>query len=106
MTHVVTLNCWGCKYTDCVEVCPVDCFYDIDNMLVINPLECIDCGACVSMCCVYAIYSDDELPKNLEWCLSFNASEANNVINNNGAPLTRRKSPLPTAKAQKAKLGY
>lgn len=107
MTHVVTLNCAGCKFTDCVVICPVDCFYEIDEMLVIDPSECIDCGACVSMCCVEAIYSDDELPKNQEWLLSFNAEEADNVRSKYGTtPLTKQKSPLPSAAAQKAQLGY
>ena len=50
MTYVVTENCIKCKYMDCVEVCPVDCFYEGENMLVINPDECIDCGACEPEC--------------------------------------------------------
>ena len=48
MTYVVTEACIKCKYTDCVEVCPVDCFYEGENMLVIHPDECIDCGVCVA----------------------------------------------------------
>ena len=55
MTYVVTENCIKCKYTDCVEVCPVDCFYEGENMLVINPDECIDCGVCVPECPAEAI---------------------------------------------------
>lgn len=55
MTYVVTENCIKCKYTDCVEVCPVDCFYEGDNMLVINPEECIDCGVCEPECPAEAI---------------------------------------------------
>ena len=58
MTFVVTENCIKCKYTDCVEVCPVDCFYDGGNMLVIHPDECIDCGVCVPECPAEAIFSD------------------------------------------------
>lgn len=65
MTFVVTENCIRCKYTDCVEVCPVDCFYEGPNMLVISPDECIDCGLCEPECPVKAIMSEDDLPENL-----------------------------------------
>lgn len=58
MTYLVTDNCIKCKHTDCVEVCPVDCFYEGENMLVINPDECIDCGVCEPECPVNAIVSD------------------------------------------------
>jgi ferredoxin len=61
MTFVVTESCIRCKYTDCVEVCPVDCFYEGNNMLVINPDECIDCGLCEPECPVDAIKSEDDL---------------------------------------------
>ena len=60
MTYLVTENCIKCKYMDCVEVCPVDCFYEGDNMLVINPDECIDCGVCEPECPVEAILPDTE----------------------------------------------
>jgi len=61
MTYVVTENCIKCKYMDCVEVCPVDCFYEGENMVVINPTECIDCGVCEPECPADAIkpHSDD-----------------------------------------------
>lgn len=62
MTYVVTDACIRCKYMDCVEVCPVDCFYEGENMLVIHPDECIDCGACVPACPVEAIFALDEVP--------------------------------------------
>jgi ferredoxin len=58
MPYVVNENCIRCKYTDCVEVCPVDCFYEGENMLVINPDECIDCGVCEPECPAEAIVSD------------------------------------------------
>jgi ferredoxin len=58
MTYVVTDICIMCKYTDCVEVCPVDCFYEGENMLVINPDECIDCGVCEPECPIGAIIPD------------------------------------------------
>ena len=60
MTYLVNDNCIKCKYTDCVEVCPVDCFYEGENMLVINPEECIDCGVCEPECPVDAIISDTD----------------------------------------------
>jgi len=62
MTFVVTENCIKCKYQDCVEVCPVDCFYEGPNFLVINPDECIDCALCEPECPANAIFSEDELP--------------------------------------------
>src|SRR3990167_210313 len=70
MTHVVTERCVDCRYTDCARVCPVDCFYEVQNphMLVINPDECIDCKACVPECPVHAIWPEDELPQAYaEW---------------------------------------
>ncbi|MEQ8707925.1 MAG: ferredoxin family protein [Rhodospirillales bacterium] len=60
MTYVVTENCIKCKYMDCVEVCPVDCFYEGENMLVIHPDECIDCGVCEPECPAEAILPDTE----------------------------------------------
>jgi ferredoxin len=72
MTYVVTESCIKCKYTDCVEVCPVDCFHEGPNMLVIDPEECIDCTLCEPECPVDAIYSEDELPQGLEQFLELN----------------------------------
>lgn len=66
MTYVVTDVCIMCKYTDCVEVCPVDCFYEGENMLVINPDECIDCGVCEPECPIGAIIPDLD-PKADAW---------------------------------------
>ena len=63
MTYVVLDKCIKCKYTDCVEVCPVDCFHEGPNMLVIDPEECIDCSLCVPECPVNAIVSEDDLPE-------------------------------------------
>ena len=65
MTYVVTDNCIKCKYTDCVEVCPVDCFHESNNMLVIDPDVCIDCGVCVPECPANAIFPESE--DLLEW---------------------------------------
>jgi ferredoxin len=66
MTYVVNENCIKCKYMDCVEVCPVDCFYEGENFLVINPDECIDCGVCEPECPVEAILPDTE-PRATGW---------------------------------------
>ncbi|MFC1562092.1 ferredoxin family protein [candidate division KSB1 bacterium] len=62
MSYIVGDPCYDCKYGDCVEVCPVDCFYQDEHMLVINPEECIDCDACVPECPVDAIFPEDEEP--------------------------------------------
>ena len=72
MTFVVTESCIKCKLTDCVEVCPVDCFHEGPNMLVIDPDECIDCTLCEPECPVEAIYSEDELPAGQEHFLELN----------------------------------
>ena len=72
MTFVVTESYIKCKLTDCVEVCPVDCFYEGPNMLVIHPDECIHCALCEPECPVDAIYSDDELPEDQEEFLDLN----------------------------------
>lgn len=66
MTYVVTENCIRCKYMDCVEVCPVDCFYAGENFLVINPEECIDCGVCEPECPAEAIFPDSD-DRSTDW---------------------------------------
>src|SRR3990167_4546009 len=76
MTFVVTEQCIRCKYTDCVEVCPVDCFYEGPNFLAINPDECIDCALCEPECPVDAIYSEDDLPEKYQPFLQLNAELA------------------------------
>ncbi|MDJ0657059.1 MAG: ferredoxin family protein [Xanthomonadales bacterium] len=73
MTFVVTESCIKCKYTDCVEVCPVDCFHEGPNFLVIDPEECIDCTLCEPECPVEAIYPDDDLPEGQEKFIELNA---------------------------------
>ena len=72
MTFIVTESCIKCKYMDCVEVCPVDCFHEGPNMLVIDPEECIDCTLCEPECPVDAIYADDEVPEGQEKFLKLN----------------------------------
>lgn len=76
MTFVVTENCIKCKYTDCVEVCPVDCFHEGPNFLAIDPEECIDCTLCEPECPVEAILSEDDLPEDQADFLQINADLA------------------------------
>ncbi|PCJ24345.1 MAG: ferredoxin [Rickettsiales bacterium] len=89
MAYVVTDECVKCKYTDCVEVCPVDCFYEGDLMLVINPDECIDCGVCVPECPIGAI--KEESPDLIKWL------EINKELSAKWKNITVQKDPLPDA---------
>ena len=92
MAYVVTESCIKCKYTDCVEVCPVDCFYEGPEFLVIHPDECIDCGLCEPECPIEAIYADDELPEDQIEFIEINAKLADVYEN-----ITEAKDPLPEA---------
>lgn len=76
MTFVVTERCIRCKLSDCVEVCPVDCFREGPNMLVIDPDECIDCNLCVPECPIEAIYADEDVPENMQEFIGLNAELA------------------------------
>jgi ferredoxin len=76
MAYVVTAPCFGCKYTDCVVVCPVDCFYEGEKMLYIHADDCIDCGQCVAECPVEAIYPEDEVPEVWHEFIALNAEMA------------------------------
>ena len=76
MTFIVTDSCIKCKFTDCVEVCPVDCFHEGPNFLVIDPEECIDCNICVPECPVDAIYAEDDLPEDQQHFLEINVDLA------------------------------
>lgn len=96
MAHIVTGRCVDCKYTDCCVVCPVDCFYEIDNpkMLVIDPDTCIDCQLCVPECPIHAIYEEEELPEcYAEW------KEKNAELFSSGTVITQKKDALPEAKS-------
>lgn len=89
MTYVVTEACIKCKYTDCVEVCPVDCFREGPNFLVIDPEECIDCTLCVPECPVGAIFAEDDLPDAQMQFLTLNAELAREwpaIIEKKAAP--------------------
>ena len=98
MTYVVTEACIKCKYTDCVEVCPVDCFYEGENMLVIHPDECIDCGVCEPECPIEAIKPDTE--PGLEEFLKLNADYAKVWPN-----ITVKRDPPPDHKEWEGKPG-
>ena len=101
MTFVVTENCDGCKFTDCVAVCPVECFHEDDKMLYIDPDECIDCGACVPECPVEAIFDESELPDHQQKWLQINADKAAAL-----PVITEQKDPLPGAEERKKELGF
>ena len=79
MTFVVTESCIKCKYTDCVEVCPVDCFKEGEHMLIIDPEECIDCALCEPECPVEAIFSEDDVPSDQREFIALNARLAPNL---------------------------
>ena len=98
MTYVVTQNCIRCKYTDCVEVCPVDCFYEGENFLVIHPDECIDCGLCEPECPAEAIFLDDDVPEDQQIFIEINAQLAEKWPN-----ITERIEPMSDAEEWKDK---
>ncbi len=94
MTYVVTENCIQCKYTDCVDVCPVDCFVEGPNFLAIDPDECIDCTLCVAECPAEAIFAEDDVPADQQEYIALNARLA--LV---WPTITARKEPLPDADA-------
>jgi ferredoxin len=101
MTFVVTDNCKQCKFTDCVSVCPVDCFYIDDEQVYINPDECIDCGACEPECPVEAIYEESNLPSDKVHWIKINAEKSVQSQN-----ITQKQEPLATAEQRKKELGF
>lgn len=92
MTHVVTQACISCKYTDCVSVCPVDCFHEGPNFLVIDPAVCIDCGVCIPECPVEAIVEEKDLPADQHEYLALNAR-----LSAKWPVITQSRDPLPEA---------
>ena len=106
MAHVVTEKCNGCKFTDCVEVCPVACFYEMDMQVVIHPDDCIDCMACVEVCPVHAIYADADVPAEYTKDTEFNAVEAVKIKDSGAPAITVKKDALPGANERKKALGY
>ena len=100
MPFVVTENCIKCKYTDCVEVCPVDCFHEGPNFLVIDPDECIDCTLCEPECPINAIYAEVDVPAGQEGFVALNAE-----LSREWPVITTRKEPLPGAEEWDGKPG-
>jgi ferredoxin len=98
MTYVVAEPCIKCKYTDCVEVCPVNCFYESVNFLVIHPDECIDCGACEPVCPTKAIFPESDLPEKWAEYTAINAEYATKLPN-----ISEKKDALPEAEEFKEK---
>ena len=102
MTHVVVESCIKCKYTDCVDVCPVDCFREGPNMLVIDPDECIDCAVCIPECPVNAILPEEDVPNDQLPFIKLNAE-----LSRKWPSITKRKAPPADAdewKDRRAKL--
>ena len=92
MAYIVAEPCIKCKYTDCVAVCPVECFYEGENLLVIHPDECIDCGACEPACPTKAIFPEESLPAKWNEYVQLNADLCKTWPN-----ITEQKKPLPGA---------
>jgi ferredoxin len=101
MTHVVTGNCHMCRFTDCVAVCPVDCFHADVDILYIDPEECIDCGACIPECPVQAIFAEDDVPEDQQKWTAINAEKAPLL-----PVITESEDALPGALERKAQLGF
>jgi ferredoxin len=93
VTHVVCEPCRDCKYTDCVVVCPVDCFYQDEHMLYIDPQDCIDCGACIPECPVEAIFQDADVPALWTHSVALNAERAA-VLKEQGGNITEKQEPM------------
>ena len=100
MTFVVTENCIKCKYTDCVDVCPVDCFHEGPNFLAIDPDECIDCAVCVPECPADAIFAEEDVPGDQQTFIALNAELARQW-----PTITKRHDALPDADAWKGRPG-
>jgi ferredoxin len=102
MTHVVSESCIRCKYTDCVDVCPVDCFVEGPNFLAIDPDGCIDCAVCIPECPVNAIYAEEDLPTDQRHMIALNAE----LYRLPGwKPISKRKAPLTDAEDWKERTG-
>jgi len=100
MAYVVTEPCIKCKYTDCVEVCPVNCFYEGTNFLVINPDECINCGACEPVCPTKSIFPESDLPDKFK-----EYQELNNKYSREWPNIAEKREALPEAEEFKDKQG-
>jgi ferredoxin len=93
MAHVVCEPCHDCKYTDCIVVCPCECFYEDGSMLYVDPNDCIDCRACIPECPVEAIFQDIEVPAPWTQFIALNAERAAALIASGQGPIVERKEP-------------
>lgn len=98
MAYVVTAPCFGCKYTDCVVVCPTESFHEGDQMLYIDPESCIDCDACLPECPVEAIFQEDDVPDKWKDFVQLNAEMASKT-----PPITERKAPLASDRCSRGR---
>lgn len=101
MPTVVTDNCDGCRFTECVTVCPVSCFHGDEKMLYIDQAVCIDCKACIAICPVGAIKDADDADETIERWLAINAERSLALPS-----VAEKESPLPGAESRRAELGY
>jgi ferredoxin len=101
MPHIVIDDCRRCRFTECVTVCPVSCIHGDDEMLYIDNVQCIDCGACVPACPVHAIYEQSDLPADKAAWIAINAERSTAL-----PVIAEKQTPLPTAEARKRELGY
>jgi ferredoxin len=101
MVAIVTENCQHCRFTECVTECPSDCFHGDDEMLYIDPKACIECGECVPICPVKAIYEEEDLPEDKAEWKAINAERAPKLPR-----VTKKQKPLPTAVDKLKSLGF
>ena len=101
MTIVVTDNCRLCRFTECVSVCPEACFHADDEMVYIDNNLCIDCRACIPVCPVKAIFSEDDLTEDQKRWVEINAEKSGSL-----PVIDEKATPLPTAESRRAELGY
>ena len=94
MAHIIAEPCTDCKFTDCVEVCPVNCFYEGDNRLYINTDECIDCRACVPVCPVEAIFAEEDLPDKWKSFAETNRTATTGADKDKHPNITEKKASL------------
>jgi ferredoxin len=105
MAYVVCEPCYDCKYTDCVTVCPLDCFYQDEHMLYINPADCIDCDACAPECPVEAIYQEAGVPSRWTPYIQLNAERVLAAQTGATTTITQKQEPLPGSHCGRPKAG-
>ncbi len=101
MAHIVTDNCKLCRFTECVEICPVECFHADSEQLYIDPDVCVDCSACIPACPVNAIYEVIDMPDDKTPWIAINVERSRAL-----PVISEKQDPLPTAEEHRAKLGF